>query len=100
MLSFAFEGITSLSTKPIRMISVMGILIFLVSLCMLGYFFIRYVTGNTVVGWASLAVSLWALWGVQLLAMGIIGEYVGKVYLETKQRPRYIVEQYLHEESV
>lgn len=100
MLSFAFEGITSLSTKPIRMISVMGILIFLVSLCMLGYFFIRYVTGNTVVGWASLAVSLWALGGVQLLAMGIIGEYVGKVYLETKQRPRYIVEQYLHEESV
>lgn len=100
MLTFAFEGITSLSTTPIRMITAIGAVIFMLSLCMLGYFFIRYLTGNTVVGWASLAVSVWALGGLQLFAMGIIGEYIGKIYLETKQRPRYIVEEYLHDESV
>lgn len=99
MLSFAFEGITSLSTKPIRMVTALGAIIFLLSLCMLVYFVIRFLTGNTVVGWASLAVSVWALGGLQLLAIGVIGEYIGKVYLETKKRPRYIVEQYLHDES-
>ena len=82
------------------MITAIGAVIFMLSLCMLGYFFIRYLTGNTVVGWASLAVSVWALGGLQLFAMGIIGEYIGKIYLETKQRPRYIVEEYLHDESV
>ena len=100
MLSFAFEGITSLSTKPIKMIMALGISIFFISLCMLAYFFIRFLTGNTVAGWASLAVSVWALGGLQLLAIGVIGEYIGKVYLETKERPRYIIEQYLHEESM
>ena len=100
MLAFAFEGITSLSTKPIRIITAIGVAIMLMSLCMLGYFFVRYLTGNTVAGWASLAVSVWALGGLQLFAIGIIGEYIGKVYLETKHRPRYIVEQYLHDESV
>ncbi len=99
MLSFAFEGITSLSTKPIRMVTALGAIIFLLSLCMLVYFVIRFLTGNTVVGWASLAVSVWALGGLQLLAIGVIGEYIGKVYLETKKRPRYIVEQYLHDEK-
>ena len=100
MLAFAFEGITSLSTKPIRIITAIGVAIMLMSLCMLGYFFVRYLTGNTVAGWASLAVSVWALGGLQLFAIGIIDEYIGKVYLETKHRPRYIVEQYLHDESV
>ena len=100
MLSFAFEGITSLSTKPIKIIMTLGISIFIISLCMLAYFFIRFLTGNTVVGWASLAVSVWALGGIQLLAIGVIGEYIGKVYLETKERPRYIIEQYLHEENI
>ena len=99
MLSFAFEGITSLSTKPIRMVTALGAIIFLLSLCMLVYFVIRFLTGNTVIGWASLAVSVWALGGLQLLAIGVIGEYIGKVYLEAKKRPRYIVEQYLHDES-
>lgn len=99
MLSFAFEGITSLSTKPIRMIMNLGILIFIISLCMMGYFFFQFLTGNTVEGWASLAVSVWALGGIQLLAIGVIGEYIGKIYLETKERPRYIIEEYLHEEK-
>lgn len=99
MLSFAFEGITSLSIKPIRMIMNLGILIFIISLCMMGYFFFQFLTGNTVEGWASLAVSVWALGGIQLLAVGVIGEYIGKIYLETKERPRYIIEEYLHDEK-
>jgi glycosyltransferase involved in cell wall biosynthesis len=99
MLSFAFEGITSLSTRPIRLIMMLGILIFGVSLCMMLYFFIQFFCGNTVHGWASLAVSIWALGGIQLLSIGIIGEYIGKIYLETKGRPRFLVEQYLHQEK-
>lgn len=95
MLSFAFEGITSLSVKPIRMICVLGVLVFGVSLIMLLYTLVRYLMGETIVGWASIAVSVWAIGGLQLLAIGVIGEYIGKIYLETKHRPRYIVEQYL-----
>ena len=95
MLSFAFEGITSLSIKPIRLIAVLGALVFLVSILMLLYSLIRHLTGHTVSGWTSLAVSIWALGGIQLLSLGVIGEYVGKVYLETKKRPRYIIDKYL-----
>ncbi len=95
MLSFAFEGITSMSIKPIRMICVLGVIVFCVSIGILIYSLIRHFTGNTVWGWTSLAVSVWAIGGLQLLAIGIIGEYIGKVYLETKHRPKYIVEKYL-----
>ena len=95
MLSCAFEGSTSLSIKPIRMICVLGVLVFCVSIGILIYSLIRHFTGNTVWGWTSLAVSVWAIGGLQLLAIGIIGEYIGKVYLETKHRPKYIVEKYL-----
>ena len=93
MLSFAFEGITSMSIKPIRMISVLGFLIFLASAGMLAYSLIRHFTGNTVEGWTSIVVSVWAIGGLQLLAIGVIGEYVGKMYLETKRRPKYIIDQ-------
>ena len=95
MLSFAFEGITSLSIKPIRMISVVGLLMFIVSLAILVYSLVQYFLGDTVRGWASIAVSIWAIGGLQLLAIGVVGEYIGKIYLETKQRPRYIVQEYL-----
>ena len=95
MLAFAFEGITSLSIKPIRMITTLGLVIFLMSIFMLIYFLIRHFTGATVTGWTSLAVSLWALGGLQLLAIGVIGEYIGKIYLETKERPKFIIDQYL-----
>lgn len=95
MLALAFEGITSLSTKPIKLISRIGLIIFLVSIVMLIYFLVRFFMGATVTGWASLAVSIWAIGGLQLLAIGVIGEYIGKIYLETKARPRYIVETYL-----
>ena len=95
MLSFAFEGITSLSVKPIRFITLLGAFVFLCSFAILIYSLIRHFTGNTVRGWTFLAVSIWALGGIQLLSIGVIGEYIGKVYLETKKRPRYIVDQYI-----
>ena len=65
---------------------------FLVSIAMLIYFLVRYFTGHTVAGWSSLAVSIWAIGGLQLLAIGVVGEYIGKIYLETKARPRYRIE--------
>lgn len=99
MLALAWEGITSLSVKPLRFITVMGIIAFMVSIGMLIYFLVRFFTGHTVVGWASLAVSIWALGGLQLLSMGILGEYLGKIYLEAKHRPRFIVDTYLNDEE-
>ena len=97
MLALAFEGITSLTIRPIRVISVIGLLSFLVSIVLLTYFIIDFARGGTVAGWASIVVSVWAIGGLQLLAIGIIGEYIGKIYMETKQRPRYIIEQTLIE---
>lgn len=97
MLGFALEGITSLSIKPVRMVTVLGILVFFISILMLIYVFISYFTGKVVPGWSSVAVSVWAIGGALLLSMGIIGEYIGKIYMETKNRPRYIVEEYINE---
>ncbi|MBE6634029.1 MAG: glycosyltransferase family 2 protein [Ruminococcaceae bacterium] len=99
MLAFAFEGITSLSVKPIRMIATLGFLIFCVSIGMLIYSILRRIGGHTVDGWASLAVSIWALGGIQLLAIGVIGEYIGKIYLETKARPTFLISEYLKDED-
>ena len=96
MLSFALDGVTSFSIKPIRFITGLGLLIFVVSVLMLLYFLIVHWTGHTVAGWTSIMVSVWAIGGLQLLAIGVIGEYIGKTYLETKRRPRYIVKRYLH----
>lgn len=95
MLSFAMQGITSLSTKPIRMITSLGALIFVVSIAMIVYCLVRYFTGHTVAGWTSTTISVWAIGGLILFALGVIGEYIGKIYLETKQRPKYLVETYL-----
>lgn len=94
MIAFATQGITSLSIKPIRMIISLGFITFFISIIMLIYFLIRHFTGNTEIGWTSIIVSIWALGGLQLLAIGVIGEYIGKVYLETKQRPRFIIEEF------
>lgn len=99
MLAFAWEGLTSFSVKPIRMIMTLGSAIFLVSIAMLIYSVVRHAMGATLVGWTSTVVSIWAIGGLQLLAIGIIGEYIGKVYLETKQRPKFIVEEYLKDED-
>ena len=98
MLAFAMEGITSMSVKPIRMIATLGFLVFLASLGVLVYSIIRKIIGETVDGWAFLAVSIWALGGIQLLAIGVIGEYIGKIYLETKHRPKFIVSEYLKDD--
>ncbi len=95
MLAFAFEGITSLSIKPIRLITTTGFFIFGISIAMLIYFLIRHFTGATIQGWTSTIVSIWAIGGLQLLAIGIIGEYIGKIYLETKNRPKFIIDKYL-----
>ena len=95
MLAFAMEGITSLSTRPIKFITMLGFFIFAVSIAMLIYTIVRWATGASIVGWASTVCSIWAIGGLMLLAIGIIGEYIGKIYLETKERPRYLIEQVL-----
>lgn len=99
MLSFAFEGITSLSTKPIRMITALGFLIFFISIIMLIIFIVQFFMGMTVPGWASVIVSLWAIGGLLMLAVGVVGEYIGKIYLETKARPRFLIAEFLEDES-
>lgn len=95
MLAFAMDGITSLSIKPIRFITGLGVALFLVSIALLIYYLVGYFAGNTIEGWATLVISIWGIGGLELLAIGVIGEYIGKIYLETKGRPRYIVEEYL-----
>ena len=97
MLSFAMEGITSLSVKPIRMITGLGFLVFLVSIAMLIYSIVRWAMGETILGWASLICSVWAIGGLILLSLGVIGEYIGKVYLETKERPRFLIREVLED---
>ena len=99
MLSFAVEGITSLSTKPIRLITGLGFFIFLISIIILIYSLVRHFMGETIVGWTTLMVSVWGLGGLILLSLGVVGEYIGKIYLETKARPRFIVEEFLHEDA-
>jgi len=95
MLAFAMEGVTSLSTKPLKWITGLGFVIFLVSILMLIYSVVRWATGATILGWASLICSVWAIGGLILLSLGILGEYIGKIYLETKARPRYLIRQVL-----
>ena len=99
MLSFAVEGITSLSTKPIRLITGLGFFIFLISIIILIYSLVRHFMGETIVGWTTLMVSVWGIGGLILLSLGVVGEYIGKIYLETKARPRFIVEEFLHEDA-
>jgi len=96
MLQFAFEGITSFSIKPLRMITTLGVLIFTISIAMIVYFFYRYYSGHTISGWASIACSIWGIGGLILFSIGIVGEYIGKIYLETKSRPRYHIEKFLY----
>ena len=94
MLSFAVDGITSFSVKPIRMITFLGFLVFAISLVMLLYVLVSFFLG-AVPGWSSILVSLWALGGLTLLSIGVVGEYIGKIYMEVKARPKYLVEQIL-----
>lgn len=92
MLSFAFEGITSLSIKPINLIIRLGILLSVFGAVMLIYSLVQHFLNNTTAGWTSLMASIWVIGGLQILSIGVIGKYVGKIYLEVKRRPRYIIE--------
>lgn len=93
MLNLAIDGITSFSVQPLRLIASMGAMIVILSICAAIYVFISYLLGRLAPGWSSLLLSIWFIGGVQLFSIGILGEYIGKIYKETKQRPRYIVEE-------
>lgn len=99
MLSFAFDGITSFSIKPITMVTVLGAAIIACSVIAFVYTLISYFLGHTVPGWSSLMISIWFLGGVQLLSVGIVGQYVGKTYIESKERPRYNIEEFLNHDK-
>ena len=97
MLSFALEGITSLTVEPIRFITKLGLTISFISVLMILWILYRYIFFDTVPGWSSLIISVWFIGGLVLLAVGTIGEYIGKIYLETKHRPPYIVSEFIHD---
>lgn len=97
MISFAFDGITSFSVKPIRMILTVGFVIFIASIIALIWALVSKLMGSAQAGWTSLMASIWMIGGIQLLSLGVIGEYVGKVYNETKARPRFIIERVLND---
>ena len=92
MLAFAIDGITSFSIKPLRMITSIGFIILILSFVVLIYSIIMKLIGNTVSGWTFIVCSIWLIGGIQTLCLGVIGEYIGKIYKETKARPRYIIE--------
>lgn len=100
MLALAFNGITSFSIKPISLITGLGVLIIVCCILAAIYAFISYFTGNVVPGWTSLILSIWFIGGVQLLAVGLVGQYIGKIYVEVKQRPRYNIEKVLGDDGV
>ncbi len=99
MLSLAFDGITSFSTKPITMIVTLGVTVLLICLLAAVYAFVSYYQGNVEKGWTSLILSIWFIGGVQLISIGIIGEYIGKIYKEVKKRPKYNIETFLYKEN-
>lgn len=98
MLNFAWDGITSFSVKPLRFICSVGFIILFISVAIMIYSLIRKITGNVVDGWTFLSISIWFIGGLQMISIGIIGEYIGKMYNETKARPRFIISENLEEE--
>ena len=99
MLAFAFDGITSFSIKPIRLITSLGVGISGISIILLIWAIVTKILGGTVAGWSSLMVSIWFIGGIQLLCLGVGGEYIGKIYAETKHRPLFIIENILNEKK-
>ena len=95
MLAFAMDGITSFSNKPIRWVLLTGIIFALLGVVMAVYTLASLISGHSVAGWASIMMSIWLIGGVQLIALGIVGEYVGKIYMETKRRPKFILEEHI-----
>ena len=96
MISFALDGVTSFSVSPIRYITMLGLLFFLLSIITGIYVLVSKFEGNAVTGWASLMISIWFIGGAQLITLGLIGEYIGKIYKEVKNRPKYIEEMKLN----
>lgn len=94
MLSFAFNGITSFSVKPLTMILWLGFIAIFISIVAIIYSLVRHFQGATITGWTSLFASIWFIGGVQLICVGVIGQYVGKTFMEIKERPRYYIESY------
>lgn len=92
MLNFALDGITSFSVKPLRLITMLGLFFIIISLGAIIYALSGFISGNVIPGWTSLLISLWFIGGAILTAIGIIGEYIGKIYKEVKRRPRYFIE--------
>jgi len=92
MMNFAVDGITSFSVKPLRLIFSFGIFFILIAIVAIGYGLYSYYIGITIPGWTSLLISLWLIGGAVLLAIGVVGEYVGKIYKEVKRRPLYVIE--------
>ena len=92
MVNLAIDGITSFSTKPLRLITILGIIIIIMSICAAIYIFTSYTLGVSVPGWSSILLSIWFLGGVLVLILGVIGEYVGKIYKEVKRRPKYHID--------
>lgn len=99
MLAFAFDGITSLSVKPIRLITWLGFIFSIVSFVAVVYSFVQHFLGNTTAGWSSTFSAIFFMGGIQLLCVGVIGEYVGKIYNETKARPRFIISEKTYEDK-
>ena len=97
MLSFAVNGITSFSTKPLKLITGIGFLMSLISAAAIIWAFVVKILGHSELGWSSTMCSIWFIGGIQILALGIIGEYIGKIYAEVKQRPRYIVADFIND---
>ena len=93
------DGITSFSVKPLKLISNLGILISVLSIFGLLYALISHFCGVTVAGWTAIVASIWLLGGLQMLCLGVVGTYVGKLYSEVKQRPRYLIETHLKEKD-
>lgn len=93
MISFAIDGITSFSVKPLRVVTLLGVIIILLSLFVAVYILISNILGSNIAGWTSIIISIWFLGGIQLLCLGIIGEYIGKIYKESKERPVFLIEE-------
>lgn len=99
MLNFAWDGITSFSVKPLRFICIIGFVILFISIAIMLYSLIMKLIGQTIAGWTFLSISIWFIGGLQMISIGIIGEYVGKMYSETKARPRFIISENLEEKK-
>lgn len=95
MISFAFDGITSFSTKPVHLLLYIGTCFIFIALCILIWVIYSLLMGNTVSGWTSLILSIWFIGGILLIGLGIVGEYIGKIYIEVKHRPRFNIEEVL-----